>query len=135
MAEDKSDDDLARLRERIDALDDEILELLEWRAEINAEVGRLKAGEGAVPFVPSRELAIFERLEKRARGSFPRSAIRSVFREIISASISVQRGVKVYRYTDGFLHQKVTLLDDVQHALGTIPNRGIGNDQQQRVEQ
>ncbi len=32
----------------------------------------------------------------------------------------VQRGVKVYRYTDGFLHQKVTLLDDELVSIGTL---------------
>ena len=32
----------------------------------------------------------------------------------------VQRGVKVYRYTDGFLHQKVALLDDELVSIGTL---------------
>ncbi|MCV0426169.1 MAG: cardiolipin synthase [Roseibium sp.] len=32
----------------------------------------------------------------------------------------VQRGVKIYRYTDGFLHQKVTLLDDELVSIGTV---------------
>ncbi|MET1415493.1 cardiolipin synthase [Roseibium sp. HPY-6] len=32
----------------------------------------------------------------------------------------VQRGVKVYRYTDGFLHQKVTLLDNDLVSIGTV---------------
>jgi len=32
----------------------------------------------------------------------------------------VQHGVKVYRYTDGFMHQKVTLLDDDLVSIGTV---------------
>ncbi|MFN3250281.1 cardiolipin synthase [Roseibium album] len=32
----------------------------------------------------------------------------------------VQRGVKVYRYTDGFLHQKVTLMDNDLVSIGTV---------------
>lgn len=32
----------------------------------------------------------------------------------------VQRGVKVYRYTDGFMHQKVTLMDDDLVSIGTV---------------
>ncbi|CTQ53837.1 putative cardiolipin synthase YwiE [Roseibium album] len=32
----------------------------------------------------------------------------------------VQRGIKVYRYTDGFLHQKVTLMDDDLVSIGTV---------------
>ncbi|MBN9670422.1 cardiolipin synthase [Roseibium aggregatum] len=32
----------------------------------------------------------------------------------------IQRGVKVYRYTDGFMHQKVTLLDNDLASVGTV---------------
>ncbi|GAA0781474.1 cardiolipin synthase [Roseibium denhamense] len=32
----------------------------------------------------------------------------------------VQRGVKVYRYTDGFMHQKVTLMDNDLVSIGTV---------------
>jgi len=87
---------IARVREQIDSLDDRILELLNQRAACNAEIGRLKAeANAATPFVPARELEIFERLERENTGPFPTRAIRSVFREIISASISLQRGVRV----------------------------------------
>jgi chorismate mutase/prephenate dehydratase len=86
---------LAKLRARIDEVDDRILELLDDRATATAEIGRIKADDSASPFVPGRELEIYDRLERRSRGPFPRSAIRNVFREIISASISLQRGVKV----------------------------------------
>jgi chorismate mutase/prephenate dehydratase len=90
-----SDKQIGALRDRIDRLDDQILELLNQRATCNAEIGQLKASDGSTPFVPSRELEIFERLEERSPGPFPRNAIRNVFREIISASISLQRGVRV----------------------------------------
>ncbi len=86
---------IAEWRAKIDAIDDRILELLNERASCNAEIGSLKAEDGATPFVPGRELDIFERLEGQSRGPFPQGAIRNVFREIISASISLQRGVRV----------------------------------------
>ncbi len=89
------DKEIAALRARIDALDDQILDLLNERADRNADIGKLKAGRGSTPFVPGRELEIFERLEARNPGPFPKDAIRNVFREIISASISLQRGVRV----------------------------------------
>ncbi len=85
---------ISHWREQIDAIDHRILELLNERASCNAEIGKLKANDDTV-FVPGRELAIFERLEHENSGPFPTSAIRNVFREIISASISLQRGVKV----------------------------------------
>ena len=59
------------------------------------EIGRLKASDQAAVYVPGRELDILERLEAENPGPFPTSAIRNVFREIISAAVSLQRGVKV----------------------------------------
>ena len=55
---------LAALRDEIDAIDERILALLNERAQRNSEVGRVKAVGGATPFVPARELEIFERLER-----------------------------------------------------------------------
>ena len=86
---------IGELRERIDAVDDRIMELLDECARFNAEIGRLKAADDRTPFVPSRELEIFERLESQSAGPFPKAAIRQVFREIISASVALQRGVRV----------------------------------------
>ena len=87
--------DIASWRDRIDAIDDQLLGLLNARATCNAEIGQLKAADRERVFVPARELEIFERLENANPGPFPTSAIRNVFREIISASVSLQRGVKV----------------------------------------
>ena len=86
---------IKKWRAEIDRVDDRILELLNERARCNAEIGQLKASEETSVFVPSRELEIFERLEARNPGPFPSAAIRNVFREIISASVSLQRGVRV----------------------------------------
>ena len=86
---------LEKWRTEIDRIDRQVLELLNERARCNGEIGQIKAGDGAAIFVPHRELEIFERLESANAGPFPTSAIRNVFREIISASVSLQRGVQV----------------------------------------
>ncbi len=49
---------LDNLRQKIDAIDDQILELLNRRSALVIEVGRLKAANGLPFFVPSRERAI-----------------------------------------------------------------------------
>lgn len=82
-------------RRAIDEIDDRILELLGARAERNAAIGKLKASSASTVWVPSRELDIVERLERQNAGLFPTEAIRNVFREIISASRSLQRSVTV----------------------------------------
>lgn len=81
---------LARLRERIDAIDDAILGLLNDRAGIVLEVGALKQGSGIAAFDPAREREILDRLERSNPGPFPSVAIPGVFREIIG----VMRGLE-----------------------------------------
>ena len=87
--------DLPSLRRQIDAIDDQILELLNQRAEVALAVGHAKAGQGLEFYVPGRELEVFERLTTRNRGPFPDDAVRRVYREIISASLSLEQPIKV----------------------------------------
>ena len=83
-------DDLAKLRVAIDAVDDQILALLDRRAEVVREVGRHKRERREAFHVPQRERAVLERLTAAANGAFPREAVRPVFREIMSACLSLE---------------------------------------------
>jgi chorismate mutase/prephenate dehydratase len=86
---------LPELRKQIDSIDDQILDLLNRRAGVVIEVGKAKTGQSKEFYVPSREMAIYERLTARNPGPFPAEAIRRVFREIISASLSLEQPMKV----------------------------------------
>jgi chorismate mutase/prephenate dehydratase len=88
-------DNLSALRQAIDDIDDRILDLLNQRAAVVIEVGKAKAGQSKDFYVPSRERAIYERLTAANPGPFPSEAIRKVFREIISASLSLEQPMKV----------------------------------------
>jgi chorismate mutase/prephenate dehydratase len=83
------------LRRAIDAVDSRLLELLNQRAELVIQVGRLKEVDNREFHVPSREREIYERLTTHNRGPFPNEAVRSVFREIISASLALEAPMKV----------------------------------------
>jgi len=89
------DKKLQELRERIDALDDQILDLLNRRAEVVVEVGTTKQRSRGEYYVPSREKAIYERLIAKNSGPFSDEGVRRVFREIISASLSLEQPLKV----------------------------------------
>ncbi len=88
------EDTLARLREKIDQTDKKILELLNNRARIAREVGELKKAHGLRVYVPEREAEIIDRLSGQNQGPFPAEGIRTIFREIISASISLEKPMR-----------------------------------------
>lgn len=90
-----ADETLSGLRDQIDAIDDQILDFLNRRAAVVIAVGKAKAGQQREFYVPSREQAIYERLCGQNPGPFPSDAIRKVFREIISASLSLEQPMKV----------------------------------------
>ncbi|ALA56790.1 prephenate dehydratase [Nitrospira moscoviensis] len=89
--------DLSDYRKEIDRIDDEILRLLNERSKSVIEIGKLKKERdaGANLHTPGREAAIIERLTKQNTGPFPTDAIQSVYREIMSASLSLEGPQKV----------------------------------------
>ena len=87
--------DLTSLREEIDRTDDQILELLNHRARLVAQVADLKERMQVPFYVPSRERQITDRLMGVNAGPFPSEAIRPVFQEIFSACLSLEKTVRV----------------------------------------
>lgn len=87
--------DIGELRKKIDAIDDSILEILNKRAELVKEVGRVKAQGKSEFYVPNREKEIYERLMRNNKGPFSNESIRAIFREIISASLSLEHPLKI----------------------------------------
>lgn len=92
MAKEKT---LQNLRRTIDEIDEKILDLLNQRASLVIEVGHVKNAEKRDFHVPSREREIYERLTAKNRGPFPNEGLKSVFREIISASLALEAPMKV----------------------------------------
>lgn len=87
------------IRKRIDALDDELIKLLDQRAKLVRQIGRRKRDRDQAMHDPEREQQIYERLEarleKRRGATFPISGVRPVFREIISACLSLEEKLSV----------------------------------------
>ena len=87
--------DLDDVRQRIDSIDDALLSLLAERADIVSRVARAKRARGLDTVDPERENAVLQRALAKGAGRFPRDGVLAVFREIISASVSMQATVSV----------------------------------------
>ena len=101
-------DELASLRNQIDEIDREILVRLNRRASLVQRVGELKEGGRKGPiYVAARERDLVSALVDANPGPFPNAAIPHVFREIISATRSLEERVRVaFLGPDGtFSHQ------------------------------
>jgi chorismate mutase/prephenate dehydratase len=88
---------IEKLRAGIDALDLELLALLNRRAAVVRKVGALKAGKRV--FRPEREAQILRRVQAHAAGGerdgLPAAAAAAVFREIISACRALEQEIRV----------------------------------------
>ncbi|PYN14846.1 MAG: prephenate dehydratase, partial [Candidatus Rokuibacteriota bacterium] len=82
-------------RSRINDLDNQLLNLLNQRAEAALRIGDLKRRKDLAYFVPEREAEIVDRLVKDNGGPLPAAAVRAIWREVLSASLALERPLRV----------------------------------------
>ena len=87
--------ELGELRAGIDAVDEEIVRLLDRRARLARRIGEIKQKNGLQAYAPARERAVLNRVRALSTGDFPRGGLEEVFREIISSSISLEARLKI----------------------------------------
>ena len=79
------------LREQLDAINAQLLELLSERARITQEIGNEKGKQGVPKFDPVREKAMLDRLVASNKGPFDDKTIRHLFKQIFQASLNLQQ--------------------------------------------
>lgn len=85
-------DELLKLRNQIDRLDEEILARLSERARCAQRVGEIKHGN---VYRPEREAQVLRRLADLNGGPLPSAAVQTIFREIMSACLGLESPLKV----------------------------------------
>jgi len=83
------------LRRRIDEIDAQVVELLNQRASVVVEIGNLKRRNSAQVYAPLREIEVLRRACELNQGPLPASAVRAIFREVMSACIALEHPLKV----------------------------------------
>jgi chorismate mutase-like protein len=82
--------DLADLRRRIDAIDDQMHDLLMERADIVAQVAASKRGGDVAFYQPAREAQILRRLAARHHGILPVAPVLRIWREMLAATVRLE---------------------------------------------
>jgi chorismate mutase/prephenate dehydratase len=89
---------LDEARKQIDAVDQQLIKLLNERAELVHIVGTIKKQEGLDVYVPGREEQLLRKLadlNTAQKGRLTEKAIRSIYREIMSAALALETSMKI----------------------------------------
>ena len=86
---------LKELRQKIDSLDQKIVQLLNDRTRLVLEIGKLKSTEGQAAYAPDRESEIYKKIEAMAKGPLPEESLKSIYREVMSAALALERALTI----------------------------------------
>ncbi len=87
--------DLKKFRERIDSIDSAILALLNKRAKIILEIGKVKARHKHAVYVPDREVEVYKKIMAGNKGPLSDKAVTAIFREIMSGALQLERPINI----------------------------------------
>jgi chorismate mutase len=83
-------DNMDDLRERIDAIDDELLKLFNERAKLALEIGRMKKDLGLPVYIPSREEQIITRVQQENPGPLSPISVARLYQQLIQESRALE---------------------------------------------
>src|SRR5438874_10280792 len=86
---------LKNLRTQIDKLDLQILKLVNERARLASEIGRVKFENGGEIFSPAREEEVLQNVCQSNKGPLDDATIRAIFREVMSGARALQKVLKI----------------------------------------
>jgi chorismate mutase/prephenate dehydratase len=82
-------------RKRIKELDAKIVALISDRAKQAVEIGKIKGELNEQVLDTVQEKQVYKRISRLNQGPLPDSALRAIYREIMSGSLALQRTLKV----------------------------------------
>jgi len=86
---------LDELRNRIDELDVELVRLLNERARVVVQIGKLKHQTDRPVYAPDREKQVFDRITKANQGPLPDKCLMAIWRELMSGSFFLERPLRI----------------------------------------
>lgn len=85
-----SQSELETLRSRVDELNTEILKLINERATVVQEIGKVKEKSGVNRYDPMRERKMLDLLKESNQGPLPQSTVEHIFKEIFKTALELQ---------------------------------------------
>ncbi len=89
------DDGLNPLRARIDEIDQQLIKLLNERAKVVVEIGKVKQVGNTPIYAPDREQRVLQQVRDYNKGPLPDSCVEAIWRELMSGSFALERPLRV----------------------------------------
>ena len=123
------DGKLEQIRSRIDALDEQLQDLINERAALAQEVARIKLAGDPDPrfYRPEREAEILRRIKTRNRGPLGDEEIARLFREIMSACLALEKPLDIAFLGPEGTFTQAAALKHFGHAVRTRPLASIAD--------
>ena len=86
---------LDELRNKIDEIDHRLVQLLNERARVVVEVGKLKNKADKPIYAPDREKVVLEKIKKANTGPLPDKCLVAIWRELMSGSFFLERPLRI----------------------------------------
>jgi chorismate mutase/prephenate dehydratase len=116
-------DSLDKLREQIDALDQQLQDLLNRRAELAHQVAEVKYAEDPNPvfYRPEREAQVLRRIKERNKGPIDSEDMARLFREVMSICLALEQPMRVaFLGPEGTFTQQAAI-KHFGHAAQSVP--------------
>ncbi|WP_096189763.1 bifunctional 3-deoxy-7-phosphoheptulonate synthase/chorismate mutase [Evansella halocellulosilytica] len=101
---------LEELRDQLDNVNLQLVELINERARLAQEIGRVKSAQGLNRFDPVRERKMLDLIAANNQGPFETSTLQHIFKQIFKASLEIQEDD----------HRKALLVSRKKHPDNTI---------------
>jgi chorismate mutase/prephenate dehydratase len=109
------------LRGKIDHIDQELLTLMNERAKMAADIGRLKHSGGISAYAPAREDEVLARVLARNKGPLGDRCVRAVFGELISGSRATERDLRVAYLGPAYSYSHLAAIHRFGQSVELIP--------------
>ena len=112
---------LAGCRAKIDSVDQELVKLMNERAKIALEIGKLKNDHGIAAYAPAREDEVLARVVELSKGPLTPRCIRAVFRELISGSRSLEKELRVAFLGPAYTYSHLAAIHRFGQSVELVP--------------
>ncbi len=116
---------ITELRQAIDRIDDQLLDLINTRLQLVTDIGAIKAKEGRQVLDSARESAIFKRLLDRNQGPLNERVLRHLFTQIMAASRQLQSPHRVTFLGPEATFTHISAMNHFGHSVEYIPQPSI----------